>query len=1250
LIGRSLWRTGFWALALGLVFTGLLIGGLRLIQSEALVRVLAEQAVQRSDGRLALSGVAGTLSHGVRLAQLSWQQAGQRIEAEGLSVTLSWRALARGRLVIEAVRAERLNWTTGQTTDPSSSLPASLAPALDLSIERLRIERMMVQGPGGASPWVGGPFEARVAHEQGVWALSGATLAGLNQSGQAPWIGEAGLLGALDGSLSLHSQAPFALTARLSAIPRLSDPRWQRLNSALELDPQRPLSLAVRGTLERLTVAVALPGQRAEILASGQWRPLHPGASVPWELRVQNLDPARWQRAWPAGQWSGRIVSDGSWPASGQLELTNAQPGPVDAHRWPISGLAGRWRWDDTQLQLDELRWDGPAGPGRATARIDLRALRVPQSVALPPASKSSAATGVSGPAVFAELSLNASSEAFDLRGVSARWPATSLRGQLQLASDARGWHIVTQWQDPAREAELQAQLRLEPDRLTLDRATLTGRAGQARFSGRLSGVNPQDMASATWQLEGRFEGLEPSRWLATLPPGAVQGPFAVSGQGRDLQSVRTLVQWGPARIALEGVLRAQTDRLDLRIGDLPLEWMVPGQPGRLAARVQVQLPSALLPIPAAPADSPALSASRGPSWQGRLLQADLEGLAAGWRVNLRSPMDWRWTGADLLTGPARWTLSPGGGPALSVLLREARWGESGTVVQLRMPEIPIASFDRWLAGRGLALEGPEAPVFSLEAELQAPASARPEQWRGQLTLTRDRGDLRIQAGPQGPWIAAGLQTASLSLQLGSSDLLARWEISGSTLGRSSGQLRAAGALGSGGLNRLAPLQGEARFELPTLAFARAWMGEAWLLDGVLQADVRVAGTLTAPRWTGTVVGRELVARQRELGMVLREGEMTARLIEDRAEIDRLTFRSGDGRVSMSGVLRADARSEAQLTLERFPVPLGPGQRLVLSGQAQARLERGELQWRGAVRADEGVIEITTASTPRLSGDVRVRGAGSIPPIAANAANVATSGAGRASAEPLAGFQVISDLQIDLGERLRVFGSGLDARLTGSLRLSGRIPEAPLLHGTVRTRSGTYRGLGQELQIERGTLVFSGDIEDPAIDLVAWRRFQPVEAGVSLAGTARRPVLTLVSRPDVPDPDKLSWLVLGTAFDTGRGGQNAALQAAAAVLVTGADARSPLRGLVSSLGLDLLSVRTSTVGAGEASSSGSFAQDSIVTLGKRLTERIFLSYEQSLRGLQNLFRLQYQISERLTVRARAGSEQAIDLIWSRRYD
>ena len=45
-----------------------------------------------------------------------------------------------------------------------------------------------------------------------------------------------------------------------------------------------------------------------------------------------------------------------------------------------------------------------------------------------------------------------------------------------------------------------------------------------------------------------------------------------------------------------------------------------------------------------------------------------------------------------------------------------------------------------------------------------------------------------------------------------------------------------------------------------------------------------------------------------------------------------------------------------------------------------------------------------------------------------------------------------------------------------------------------------------------------------------------------------------------------------------------------------------------------------------------------------------MSYEQSLRGLQNLLRLQYEITERLSVRTKAGTQNAVDLLWTYRYD
>jgi translocation and assembly module TamB len=161
-----------------------------------------------------------------------------------------------------------------------------------------------------------------------------------------------------------------------------------------------------------------------------------------------------------------------------------------------------------------------------------------------------------------------------------------------------------------------------------------------------------------------------------------------------------------------------------------------------------------------------------------------------------------------------------------------------------------------------------------------------------------------------------------------------------------------------------------------------------------------------------------------------------------------------------------------------------------------------------------------------------------------------------------------------------------------------------------------------------------------------------VEAGVQLSGTANNPRLELVSRPDVPEAAKLSWLVLGVGPEDARsGGESAALQAAAATVLAASGAQTGGQGLASRFGLDVLSIRTVQAGAaagnGDATAS---PQDNVVTLGKRLSDRLFVSYEQSLRGLQNLVRLQYELTDRLSVRAKTGTDSSVDLLWTYRFD
>ena len=71
-------------------------------------------------------------------------------------------------------------------------------------------------------------------------------------------------------------------------------------------------------------------------------------------------------------------------------------------------------------------------------------------------------------------------------------------------------------------------------------------------------------------------------------------------------------------------------------------------------------------------------------------------------------------------------------------------------------------------------------------------------------------------------------------------------------------------------------------------------------------------------------------------------------------------------------------------------------------------------------------------------------------------------------------------------------------------------------------------------------------------------------------------------------------------------------------------------------------------GAGGQTSASTYQE--VVTLGKKLSDKLSISYEQGVRGLFNLLRIQYEINKRLSLRAQTGSENAVDLLYFWSFD
>ena len=246
-------------------------------------------------------------------------------------------------------------------------------------------------------------------------------------------------------------------------------------------------------------------------------------------------------------------------------------------------------------------------------------------------------------------------------------------------------------------------------------------------------------------------------------------------------------------------------------------------------------------------------------------------------------------------------------------------------------------------------------------------------------------------------------------------------------------------------------------------------------------------------------------------------------------------------------------------------------------------------------------------------------------------------------------------MSTDLGRHFRFEGAGLSTRLAGQVRLSASGRDLPRASGAIRTRDGRFEAYGQRLEISRGILTFQGLPDNPALDVRAVRKGLAVEPGVQLSGTAQRPVVRLISDPDLPDPEKLSWLILGHGQESMSAGDASLLLSAAGGLL-GNDSGNLIQQLKRTFGIDQFGVRQGTlddsggrqpgsrvVAAGVDTSATTGNQ--ILSIGKRLSSSATLSYEQSLGTAESIVKLSIELTRQITLIGRAGSDNAVDLFY-----
>lgn len=656
--------------------------------------------------------------------------------------------------------------------------------------------------------------------------------------------------------------------------------------------------------------------------------------------------------------------------------------------------------------------------------------------------------------------------------------------------------------------------------------------------------------------------------------------------------------------------------------------------------------------------ESQQLAAAVAGGWDRKAAQwkGSVDTLSTGAPVNLQLL-----GAAPLVTDFKFVRLGPVNFSVLGATVEAAQLDTSGGVLTTsgRFSDLQLAELDA--TGERLIKTAPrgERQPLTLRGEWQLRAGKVVD---GRVLVERSGGDVYAGVGRNA---AMGISDLRALLEIRANRLQASARMEGSRAGLIEAKAQAELDATSGvRLAQQRPWLITAQANLPSISWFNAFMPESLRgnlrLGGKLEGALTVEGTPADPVANGNLKGQELRVAWVEQAVRLDNGTLNARIDGTDIVLEELRFEGAPRLVPPDKRVRASGGDDAgsltvigklqlktlsgvlQVAAQRMPMLQRSDRWVRVDGGANIVFDERKVQLTGAVAANAGFIDFSRPNLPSLSNDVEV---------------VRSVDEARTRREAPIGFAF--DLGIDLGPAFYIRGMGLDTRIDGAVRLrsDGRSIRAT---GVVEARDGVFEGFGQKLAIERGRVNFQGPVENPGLDVLALRRGLPVEVGVTITRTAQNPLIRLHSDEGLPDFQILSWLVLGRAADE-NGADRSAMAAAAIGLLSGTGEGVPSQ-LAKRLGIDEFGLRTgemsgttsllprTAVAGNIRGSNTATAASEFITIGKRLNDQITITFEQGLGGAESLVQVSYKLSRRLSLIGRAGTENALDLVYSIAFD
>jgi len=909
-------------------------------------------------------------------------------------------------------------------------------------------------------------------------------------------------------------------------------------------------------------------------------------------LRGQQLNPAALV---PGMDGQLQLTINGGLQITEQGELSADWDARLDdslLQKHPVAGrISGHWLKNDLQLDVLNLHGDGLqlAGEGRLSKRLHLR-LRVDNLARLgqgwqggltaagwlarPKGQWIGAAAGNLQGITVGALQAASGEFSLDYPGAQATSQLT-LNLQTLTLPQGRLDKVNIGASGQLDEHEIDLHLTWPTGHLT---GSLSGGWQESAWSGQLQELAGSETLAGDWSMK------TPTR--LRLAPDRI---FIESLQliGPDAGQINLAADLCPA--PLNGSIQSDWQELPLRWFN---PWLTgPTLGGSASGNLHLGLqPQGVIALSATVAATPVLR------WQGHELAFDPS----------QAHINWDTSG---LTAEGQIDLTGGG--RIGFGLHSAQSGRLAVPEQgdltLNWEAIDLRQFSPWLPQQvtadGLWLgnvsahwQNSSTPQFKGRSWIESGAV----QWQqadGLLSLPLRRAELN--SSWQSGWAEGDLHLS----------LVEHGEIIG--------QFR----LPLGVEDPTAPLQATVRFDLNELGLLTMLMpGVANESRGKLQGDLRLAGNRQQPQLFGRLTLRGAGADIPALGLKLRETELDAVFDQSTLTLKRLQLTSGKGRLTGNGALKwVDWQPrDWSLKLKGEDFELVNLPEVILTASPDLQFDRTQERLR--IRGEALIPTLLINQLPK-SGAIE-------PSSDVILTKVATQNTDKETEK------LDVAVSFKLGDHVVVKAKGLDAQLGGEVMVTTDSRGAFVGQGEIHVIRGHYAAYGLKLPITRGRALFGGGaVQEPVLDVLAEKTIDEVKAGVQVTGTPRKPLVTLVSTPAMPDTEILSYIVLGRPLGAA-GAQGSGLMLGASALLSQGESVALQEKIKGQIGIDTLEVQ---------SSGSDGVQGSMVAVGKYLTPELYLSFGQSLFTPANVAKLRYQLGKHWEVESQLGTVSGADL-------